>query len=328
MKKLWVFGTSHSAGQCKLKDESISRYDEKKPSRAEQFLVNPFSKLIHNETEYSVKNFAIPGINHDMQLFFITTLVNVVEELPDVIIIEHRSFFEKSWIAVFDSIFNTISHDPLGTIARHFRTLCEKVAIHSDVNDDGYFFFRSIYETKMMAELQQLIGLNSSFFLNDNYNKGIKDVSGRNSINYRKGIKILNTLDIGYEKEWLTHDQWLEFVRFYSMNIHCNSIDVFKKIMDFIGTISFLKKLGIKVKWLQVDSIGPTRAYFRNLQNKLVEDALLEDCIYPYNKQDENYFEYNEKLFFQLADKSFRCDCGHPNHKAHRIFADIIKNEL
>jgi hypothetical protein len=92
--------------------------------------------------------------------------------------------------------------------------------------------------------------------------------------------------------------------------------------------MNFLKNLGIKVKWLSLDPLQATRCYLRNLQNKLVEDAVLEDCIYPYSKQDENYFEYNEKLFFHLADKSFLCDCGHPNDKAHRIFADIIKNEL
>ena len=336
MKKLWVFGTSHSAGQCQLKDESISKYD----TRAEQFLVNPYSKLIHNETEYSVKNFAIPGIDYDMQLFFIATLVGAVKELPDVIIIEHRNVFEKTWPTFFDSTFNTISHDPttfyssegFGTIARYFSTLCEKVAIRSDVKNDVYFWFQSVYEAKM-PELKQLINLNSSFFLSGKGVKGgLKDVSGKNSINYREALKILNTLGIKYDKEWLTQEQWLEFVRFYSMNIHCNSIDAFKRIMDFIGTINFLKNLGIKVKWLSLDPIQATRCYLRNLQNKLVEDALLEDCIYPYSKhpdnQDEKYFEYNEKLVLHLADKSFLCDCGHPNDKAHRIFADIIKNEL
>ena len=290
MKKLWVFGTSHSAGQCELKDESISRYDKPFIDGCEnrlQFLVNPYPKLIHNETEYSVKNFAIPGINHDMQLFFITSLVNLVEELPDVIIIEHRSFFEKTFQAFFDSTFNTISHDPtklyssdgFGTIARHFSTLCEDVAIRSDVKNDVYLWFRSVYEAKM-PELKQLINLNSSFFLSDYYDKGLKDLSGKNSYNYYEGIKILNTLGIDYEKEWLTHEQWLEFIKFYSMNIHCNSIDVFKKIMDFIGTISFLKKIGIKVKWLHVDPINSTRCYLRNLQNKfnfILSSILISD---------------------------------------------------
>ena len=337
MKKLWVFGTSHSAGQCELKDESISKYDKPFIDGCEnrlQFLVNPYSKLIHNETEYSVKNFAIPGIDHDMQLFFITSLVNLVEELPDVIIIEHRSFFEKTFAAFFDSTFNTISHDPtilyssqdFGTIARHFSTVCKHVAIRSDVKNDVYFWFQSVYEAKM-PELKQLINLNSSYFLSDHYNMGLKDISGKNSFNYYEGIKILNTLGINYEKEWLTHEQWLEFIKFYSMNIHCNSIDVFKKIMDFIGTISFLKNLGIKVKWFQADTNAPTRCYLRNLQNKLVEDALLEDCIYPYSKDNE-YFEYNEERVNLLRTPAFLCDCGHPNDKAHRIFADIIKNEL
>ena len=158
MKKLWVFGTSHSAGQCKLKDESISKYDNK--FGPDQFLVNPFPKLIHNETEYSVKNFSIPGINHDMQLFFIVTLVGLVKELPDVIIIEHRSVFEKTWPTFFDSIFNSIPGDSMklptderfGTIARYFNTLCEEVAIRSDVNDDEYLFFRSIYQPDTMSK--------------------------------------------------------------------------------------------------------------------------------------------------------------------------------
>ena len=340
MKKLWIFGTSHSAGQCKLKDESISKYHV--PARLvdasdyDQFLVNPYSKLIHDETEYSVKNFAIPGINHDMQLFFITSLVNVVEELPDVIIIEHRSFFEKAWTGFFDSIFNTISdRDPdkwtamenIGTIASHLHTLCEKVATYSNVGSDEYFWFRSMYETEPMSGLKKLIDLNSSFFLGDYWKSGLKDTSAKNAVNYHKGIEILDTLGIGYEKEWLTLDQWLEFVRFYSMNIHCTSVDVFKKIMDFIGTINFLKNLGIKVKWLQIDGIHPTRCYFRNLQNELVEDALFKDCIHPYSR-DDGYNEYNEERVMLFRNTDFICECGHPNHKAHRIFADIIKNEL
>ena len=337
MKKLWVFGTSHSAGSCQIKDESISRFFGP-PSKKHQFLVNPYPKLIHNETEYSVKNFAIPGIDHDMQLFFIATLVGLVKERPDVIIIEHRSLFEKTWPAFFDSIFNTISRDPttpdgpegFGIIARYFSTLCEHVAIRSDVKNDIYFWFYSIYNT--LSELQQLINSNSSLFLSDKMYLGLKDISAKNSINYREATKLLNTLGINYEKKWLTHEQWIEFVRFYSMNIHCNSIDAFKKIMDFIGIINFLKNLGIKVKWLTIDPMQSTRCYLRNLQNKLVEDAVLEDCIYPYSKhpdnQDEKYFEYNEKLVNQLEDKSFLCDCGHPNDKAHRIFANIIKNEL
>jgi len=337
MKKLWVFGTSHSTGQCKLK-EDINIF---KIPGGDQFLVNSFPKLIHDETEYSVKNFSIPGIDHDMQLFFMVTLVGLVKELPDVIIIEYRNVFEKTWPTFFDSIFNSIPGDSMklptsegfGTIARYFSTLCEEVAIRSDVNDDEYLFFRTIYQPALMPKLHQIINLNSSFFLSGaGVKEGLKDVSGKNSNNYREAIKILNTLGIRYDKEWLTQEQWLEFVRFYSMNIHCNSIDAFKKIMDFIGIINFLKNLGIKVKWLTIDPMQSTRCYLRNLQNKLVEDALLEDCIYPYSKhsdnQDEKYFEYDEKLFFQLADKSFCCDCGHPNDKAHRIFADIIKNEL
>jgi|TARA_Y100001951_G_scaffold66321_1_gene53292 hypothetical protein len=328
MKKLWVFGTSHSAGQCKLKNESISRYDK---FDGDQFLVNPYPKLIHNETEYSVKNFAIPGINHDMQLFFITSLVNVVEELPDVIIIEHRSFFEKAWTGVFDSIFNTISHrtpdkwsamENIGTIGNHLHTLCEDVAIRSDVKNDVYLWFRSAYDAKM-PELKKLIDLNSSFFLNDYWKDDVNHHT-KNTVNYHKGIELLDTLGINYEKEWLTLDQWLEFVRFYSMNMHCTSVDVFKKIMDFIGAITFLKNLGIKVKWLQIDGIHPTRCYLRNLQNKLIEDALFEDCIHPYSRDDG----YNEERVMLFRNEDFLCDCGHPNDKAHRIFADIIKNEL
>ena len=118
MKKLWVFGTSHTAGSCDNK-----------------YIENCYTKIIHDKTDYIVKNLAKPGISFESQIRYIYYFLELLQEKPDSILIEVREFSSFALGYMPNNVLNDM-YSYLKIIIRRFE---------DDINNNEYANIQPLY---------------------------------------------------------------------------------------------------------------------------------------------------------------------------------------
>ena len=254
MKKLWVFGTSHSAGACNG-----------------EYIKNCYSKLIHDKTEYTVKNLSKSGISFESQIKYIYYFLEYLQEKPDSILIELRGLPSKSLGYMPNRVLNSV-YSYLKMIIKRFE---------DDINNNEY------------ANIQPLFGVmktrEESFF---------------------KGIEIGDKRTEEWPATFANNEEMETYLNVYDRVIRLNYMFIEQRLLSLYGLLQTIKNLNITPYWFFIDpsctfgELGISSfikeplnsmyvGYFKNnewlsfLDHIKLDDNLLCECWHPNEKAHE-----------------------------------------
>lgn len=255
MKKLWVFGTSHTAGSCDNK-----------------YFQNCYTKIIHDKTDYIVKNLAKPAISFESQIRYIYYFLEHLKEKPDSILIEVREFSSFALGYMPNNVLNDM-YSYLKIIIRRFE---------DNINNNEY------------ANIQPLYG----------------NIRTREEV-FFNGLTIKNS-HIHREEWYKNFKQqdMEAYLKIHDKIIRPNYMFMEQRILSLYGLLLTIKNLNITPYWFFIDSPNNTLrneistlikdpldsmyvGYFKNndwlsfLDKIKLDEELLCECLHPNEKAHE-----------------------------------------
>jgi len=273
MKKLWVFGTSHTAGSCDNK-----------------YFENCYTKIIHDKTDYIVKNLAKPGISFESQIRYIYYFLEHLQEKPDSILIEIRGLSTFALGYMPNNILNDM-YSYLNIIIRRFE---------DDINNNEYANIQPLYGNIRTREEVFFNGLtikNSHIHREEWYQSSLKDSP---EISQQAIETHLNVHDKLIGKNYMFIEQ---------------------RLLSFYSVLLTIKNLGITPYWFFIDL---SRVEYHKFSiSTLIKNQL--DSMYVGYFKNNNWLSFLDHI--KLQD-DLLCKCMHPNEKAHKIIANDLIPQL
>jgi hypothetical protein len=273
MKKLWVFGTSNTAGSCD-----------------HEYMENCYTKIIHDNTNYIVKNLAKGGISFESQIRYIYYFLEQLQEKPDSILIEFRGLgFSSSPLGYMPNNVLSDMYSYLKIIIRRFE---------DNINNNEYANIQPLYgNTKTREEV---------FF---------NGISTRNS--YRFKEEWYQNLEL--PKHFVVSEEIETYLKVNNNLIRTNYMFIEQRILSIYGLLLTIKNLGITPYWFFIDPFTEEK----NITTPLVRDQL--DSMYVGYFKNNEWLSFLTHI--KLQDELL-CECSHPNEKAHEMIANDLIPQL
>jgi len=240
MKKLWVFGTSHTAGSCDNK-----------------YFQNCYTKIIHDKTDYIVKNLAKPGISFESQIRYIYYFLEHLKEKPDSILIEVR---------VFSSVaLGYMPNDVLSGMYSYLKMIIRR--FEDNINNNEYANIQPLYGNERTREEVFFNGLTI-----------------RNSDKHKnEWYKHLHNID--------------KYIECHDKIIRLNYMFIEQRILSLYGLLLTIKNLNITPYWFFIDPLSypwQEKEVLLGSSPNLIKDQL--DSMYVGYSKNNKWLSFLDKI--------------------------------
>ena len=271
MKKLWVFGTSHTAGGC---DDG--------------YIKNCYTKIIHDNTNYIVKNLAKTGISFETQIRYIYYFLEHLQEKPDSILIEVRAF---SAVAL-----GYMPNDVLHGMYSYLKMIINR--FEDNINNNEYANIQPLFSDTPTRENVFFSGLTT-----------------RNNDKHK---------DEWYKN--FKQDNMEVYIEVHDEMVRLNYMFMEQRILSLYGLLLTIKNLNITPYWFIIDSLSypwQEKEVLLGSSPNLIKDQL--GSMYVGYSKNNKWLSFLDKI--KLDDGLLCADC-HPNEQGHEMIANDLISQL